>query len=1175
VRLTQIKLAGFKSFVEATSFAVPSQLVGVVGPNGCGKSNIIDAVRWVLGESKASELRGESMQDVIFNGSTTRKPASRASVELVFDNAQARAGGHWNQFSEIAVKRVLTRDGTSTYYINQQVVRRRDVQDIFLGTGLGPRAYAIIGQGMIARLIEARPEELRVFLEEAAGVSKYKERRRETANRLQDTRDNLTRVEDIVRELNNNIETLQQQAEIARQYRDYDETRQLKQLFLWLIRWQNALLEQQRHQMEALRLQTELESLNAQSVRAQTEAVLLRERHHAAQQTVDAAQQLHQVKSNEVSRIESDIRVFNESRQRLNQRIAELAAQRQDWQRRVDDARRTLEALHDEKQTVEETIEEARYRHEEADLQLEPAQAVWEQSRQRAEDARRRHGDSQQTVARLGLQRDAVRRALEQLETKAARLQAERSLLQPVHPEVAAALQTSRQQLERQLAVVEDACLAADVALAELKPALQTAQQAARQDQQRLTTVEARFEALRQIQNKLAANDRLRPWLEKHGLAERPRLLARLRVEPGWEKAVEAVLGDQLAAREVDSLDGLRHAVADLPGGAVAFLDSKATLPSVATVSRPDALTGLVRSDDPTLQRLLNHWLSGFFVCDSLGQALDRRSDLAAGDCLVTPQGHRVRREALLIYADRDESAGMLARQRELDDLERESRALALLASESGQAVTSLQTRLLQAEQAQQTSRQQRDVLRGQVHDLQIRLLKADEQRERFQQSIDRLALDLSLLEDERAEQLAALETIDAEQDHAETERQAAAVTAESSQANAQQAERALRDREALVREAERQLREAEFEARALATRQEGAERDLAMADAQTAQLDAAQIAATTELAVCDSTDLQDMLQQGLAARLLAEERLSDARRQADELAEALRLADEAERHAERASLPVRDALQNATLHEQAARLTVEQFDEHLSNSLVDRQVLAAQLEALPVRPNPAALQTEVTQLTNKINALGAVNLAALQALEAAGERKTFLDHQMADLQEAMSTLEDAIQRIDKETRSLLQGTFDTVNGHFGRLFPLLFGGGEARLVMSGEQVLDAGVQVFAQPPGKKNGTIHLLSGGEKALTATALVFAIFELNPAPFCLLDEVDAPLDDANTERFCSLVRKMSQQTQFLFISHNKIAMEMAEQLIGVTMQEKGVSRIVAVDLDTAEKMALETV
>ncbi|MFN7836039.1 MAG: chromosome segregation protein SMC [Burkholderiaceae bacterium] len=1175
MRLTQIKLAGFKSFVEATSFAVPSQLVGVVGPNGCGKSNIIDAVRWVLGESKASELRGESMQDVIFNGSTTRKPASRASVELVFDNAQARAGGHWNQFSEIAVKRVLTRDGTSTYYINQQVVRRRDVQDIFLGTGLGPRAYAIIGQGMIARLIEARPEELRVFLEEAAGVSKYKERRRETANRLQDTRDNLTRVEDIVRELNNNIETLQQQAEIARQYRDYDETRQLKQLFLWLIRWQNALLEQQRHQMEALRLQTELESLNAQSVRAQTEAVLLRERHHAAQQTVDAAQQLHQVKSNEVSRIESDIRVFNESRQRLNQRIAELAAQRQDWQRRVDDARRTLEALHDEKQTVEETIEEARYRHEEADLQLEPAQAVWEQSRQRAEDARRRHGDSQQTVARLGLQRDAVRRALEQLETKAARLQAERSLLQPVHPEVAAALQTSRQQLERQLAVVEDACLAADVALAELKPALQTAQQAARQDQQRLTTVEARFEALRQIQNKLAANDRLRPWLEKHGLAERPRLLARLRVEPGWEKAVEAVLGDQLAAREVDSLDGLRHAVADLPGGAVAFLDSKATLPSVATVSRPDALTGLVRSDDPTLQRLLNHWLSGFFVCDSLGQALDRRSDLAAGDCLVTPQGHRVRREALLIYADRDESAGMLARQRELDDLERESRALALLASESGQAVTSLQTRLLQAEQAQQTSRQQRDVLRGQVHDLQIRLLKADEQRERFQQSIDRLALDLSLLEDERAEQLAALETIDAEQDHAETERQAAAVTAESSQANAQQAERALRDREALVREAERQLREAEFEARALATRQEGAERDLAMADAQTAQLDAAQIAATTELAVCESTDLQDMLQQGLAARLLAEERLSDARRQADELAEALRLADEAERHAERTSLPVRDALQNATLQEQAARLTVEQFDEHLSNSLVDRQVLAAQLEALPVRPNPAALQTEVTQLTNKINALGAVNLAALQALEAAGERKTFLDHQIADLQEAMSTLEDAIQRIDKETRSLLQGTFDTVNGHFGRLFPLLFGGGEARLVMSGEQVLDAGVQVFAQPPGKKNGTIHLLSGGEKALTATALVFAIFELNPAPFCLLDEVDAPLDDANTERFCSLVRKMSQQTQFLFISHNKIAMEMAEQLIGVTMQEKGVSRIVAVDLDTAEKMALETV
>src|SRR3954469_6955910 len=339
MRLNSIKLSGFKSFAEPTHFQLPGQLVGVVGPNGCGKSNIIDAVRWVLGESKASELRGESMQDVIFNGTNLRKPAGRASVELVFDNAEARAGGPWNRFAEIAVKRVLTRDGTSSYHINGQPVRRRDIQDVFLGTGLGPRAYALIGQGTIARIIESKPEELRLFLEEAAGVSKYKERRRETETRLKDTRENLTRVEDILRELNANLDKLESQAEVAGQYRALQQQAELKLNQLRFLKHRDAAREEERAKAAVVEAVNRLESRVAELRAVEAELEALRQSHYAAGDDLHVAQGALAEAALEVSRLEERIRYVAEGRQRVLQRLAELTAQTAQWAERQVQAR--------------------------------------------------------------------------------------------------------------------------------------------------------------------------------------------------------------------------------------------------------------------------------------------------------------------------------------------------------------------------------------------------------------------------------------------------------------------------------------------------------------------------------------------------------------------------------------------------------------------------------------------------------------------------------------------------------------------------------------------------------------------------------------------------------------------------------------------------------------------
>ncbi|CAM2159488.1 Chromosome partition protein Smc [Paraburkholderia tropica] len=1172
VRLTSIKLAGFKSFVDPTHFQVPGQLVGVVGPNGCGKSNIIDAVRWVLGESRASELRGESMQDVIFNGSTARKPGSRASVELVFDNADGRAAGQWGQYAEIAVKRVLTRDGTSSYYINNLPARRRDIQDIFLGTGLGPRAYAIIGQGMIARIIEAKPEELRVFLEEAAGVSKYKERRRETENRLHDTRENLTRVEDIVRELSTNLEKLEGQAVVATKYRELQADGEEKQRMLWLLRKNEAAGEQQRQQRAIEQAQIDLERHTAQLREVEAQLETLRVAHYSASDAMQGAQGSLYEANAEVSRLEAEIKFIVESRNRVQAQIAALTAQREQWQVQAQKAQDDIE---DAEEQLAMGEEKAAIAEEEAAAKQEALPALenrWRDAQSQLNDERAGIARTEQALKLEAAHQRNADQMLQQLQQRHERLKSEEGGLDAPDEVQLEELRVQLAEQEEILRDAQDRLSDAQETVPRLDAERRAAHDRVQAENAQIHQFEARLAALKQLQDNVQTEGKIQPWLERHELGALPRLWKKLHVEAGWETALEAVLRERLAALEVSNLDWVKAFATDAPPAKLAFY-----APPLAgqTASVPAGLTpllSLVRIDDAGLRAVLNEWLGTTFVADDLAQALAQRTQLPEGGAFVVKAGHSVSRVGVQLYAADSEQAGMLARQQEIENLARQVRAQALLADEARSAVVRAEAAHTQAAQVLGEARQQADRATQRVHALQMDVLKLTQAHERYTARSTQIREELDEIRAQIEEQRALRAESEANFERHDGELAELQARFEDNQLAFEALDEELGAARNAARDLERAAGDARFAARNLAARIEELRRNIQISHDQSERVAGSLEDARAELETINEQTAHTGLQDALEIRAEKEELLRNARAELDDLSAKLRAADETRLAAERALQPLRDRITELQLKEQAARLNGEQFVEQLQAAGVDE---AALQEKLTPDLKPSYLQGEVTRINNAITALGPVNMAALDELAAAKERKTFLDAQSADLTSAIETLEDAIRKIDQETRTLLQGTFDEVNKHFGDLFPRLFGGGQAKLIMTGDEILDAGVQVMAQPPGKKNSTIHLLSGGEKALTATALVFAMFQLNPAPFCLLDEVDAPLDDANTERFANLVRAMSNKTQFLFISHNKIAMEMAQQLIGVTMQEQGVSRIVAVDMETAAGFAQNTI
>ncbi|QPN31712.1 chromosome segregation protein SMC [Diaphorobacter sp. JS3051] len=1172
MRLNSIKLAGFKSFAEPTNFMLPGQLVGVVGPNGCGKSNIMDAVRWVLGESKASELRGESMQDVIFNGTTSRKPASRSSVELTFDNSDHRAGGQWNQFTEIAVKRVLTRDGTSSYFINNQPVRRRDVQDVFLGTGLGPRAYAIIGQGTISRIIESRPEELRLFLEEAAGVSKYKERRRETENRLSDTRENLTRVEDILRELNANLDKLEKQAEVAARYNALQQDVTLKQHQLWFLKRAEAESEQARVRTEGLAAVNDLESRMADLRHVEADLETIRQAHYEAGDKVNQAQGRLYEATAEVGKLEAEIRYVVEGRQRVEQRLVQLAEQIAQWSARKEEAEAEVEGIEGAGMNAEEQAEVLAAQVEEQATRLPELEDALRQSQQRSDEQRAAVAQVQQQIQVLAAEQRSLDEQSRQLEARLERLRTDRNAL-------AAPDEARLANLRQQLQQAEEGAEMAEARLAELQDSVpqldedrRARQQVVNQETARQADLSARLEALKALQEKVKVSAKLQPWLAKHGLEGLQGLWSRIHIEPGWENALEAALRERLAALPVGRLDMVRGFLGaggqDAPPARLAFY-SAPSAPAPETPAGSSRLSDLLRVHDAGLHAVLVDWLQGCYTAQTLDDALNRRAQLQPGEAIYVAAGHAVCAHSVSFYAQDSEQSGLLARAQEIEHLEKELRAQALIAEEARAALVRAESLYADAAQRLVAARREASEAQGRAHELQVETLRLSQLAEQTRARSEQIGADLSEVE----AQLGDLQErrVTAEARFEELDMQ----LADSQERHAQlgdrviEAERRLAECREQQRALERQAQEAQFAQRSLQARRAELARTIDTAATQARALHDERQRAQDELSRLSDAAAQGGLQQALDLKIEREKDLAAQRSQYDDLTARLRASDELRMQNERTLEPLRARITEFQLKEQAARLGLEQYSTLLADAQADLAAVERSIQDGGVRM--AGLQGEIDRLHREITALGAVNLAALEELQLARERKGFLDAQTEDLTLAMTTLEDAIRKIDGETRTLLSGTFETVNGHFGRMFPELFGGGQAKLIMTGDEILDSGVQVMAQPPGKKNQTIHLLSGGEKALTAIALVFAIFQLNPAPFCLLDEVDAPLDDANTERYAKLVSSMSKGTQFLFISHNKIAMEMAEQLIGVTMQEQGVSRIVAVDMESALSMA----
>ena len=1172
MRLNSIKLSGFKSFAEPTNFVLPGQMVGVVGPNGCGKSNIMDAVRWVLGESKASELRGESMQDVIFSGTTTRKQASRASVELTFDNSDHRAGGQWGQFGEIAVKRVLTRDGNSSYYINNQPVRRRDVQDVFLGTGLGPRAYAIIGQGTISRIIESRPEELRLFLEEAAGVSKYKERRRETENRLSATTENLTRVEDILRELNANLEKLEKQAEVAAQYNALQTKVTLKQQQLWFLKRAEAEAEQDSVRVEGLKSVNELEERMADIRNNESGLETLRQAHYEASDHVNQAQAKLYEATAEVGRLEAEIRYVVEGRQRVTQRLQQLSEQILLWNSRSEEAQGEIENIEGAGMNAEEQAEMLAAQVEEQTMRLPDLEDALRAAQKADADQRSLVVQVQQQIQVLAAEQRSLDEQRRQLETRFERLRTDRNALET--PDEARLL-----SMQNQLAEAQELAEVAQAVFEELQESVpqldedrRTRQQTVNQENGRHADLSARLEALKALQEKVKTDGKLQPWLAKHGLDGMQGLWTRIAIESGWENALEAALRERLGALEVGRLDMVRGFLGsggqDAPPARLAFFSPPQAGLSAAA-GKFTRLSDLLKINDAGLRAVLSNWLTGCYTAPTLDEALAKRSELQPGDTIYVASGHAVTAHSVTFYAQDSEQSGLLARAQEIEHLEKEVRAQSLMAEEARSALVRAESTYADASQRLVSARRESSEAQTQTHALQVETLRlsqlADQARARNAQissDLSEVEAQLSDIEERKVTAEARFEELDMQ-------------LADSQERHAQlgdkvlESERRLNESREQLRSLERQAQEATFSHRSLHARRAELSRTIETASQQTRALTEEQQRAEDELKRLTDAAAQGGLQDALDLKMQREQAVGMRRSEYDDLTNKLRASDERRQSLEKALDPLRQRITEFQLKEQAARLGLEQYSNLLTEAEADLAAIAQSIAEGNVRVH--GLQGEIDRLHREIQALGAVNLAALDELTLARERKTFLDAQMDDLTKAMNTLEEAIRKIDAETRELLSGTFDKVNQHFGRMFPELFGGGQAKLVITGDEILDSGVQVVAQPPGKKNQTIHLLSGGEKALTAIALVFAIFQLNPAPFCLLDEVDAPLDDANTERYAKLVYSMSKSTQFLFISHNKIAMEMAGQLIGVTMQEQGVSRIVAVDMESALSMA----
>ena len=1166
MRLEKIKLAGFKSFVDPTAITLPGRLIGVVGPNGCGKSNIIDAVRWVMGESSAKHLRGSAMSDVIFNGSSSRKPVGLATIELIFDNSEGKLGGEYARFTQISIKRQVSRDGQSQYFLNGSRCRRRDIMDVFFGTGLGPRSYAIIEQGTVSRFIEAKPEELRLFVEEAAGLSKYKERRRETELKLQHTRTNLERVEDIRGELQNQVSRLARQARKAQKYRELEQAIAQCSKELTAIQWQDASAHFQLHQKHLTRLEQRLEESGKALQQAETARGEAEKTCHELERRLGQAQaRLYELNA-EISRCDQNLR-------HARQTQAERERTLQSWRSELETAHATrrqdreqITLLADQAGKLESELKQSREELEAASVRQRERDAAWQQKRQEYGRCRDRGRSLQEKINLLEVEIRHLKRQREEyqqrlLELESRKAQTERSLNEQHQVEL----------LQDQLEEIAGLRLEQQAQIEDLRNTIERIRSQERENQHALRHLESeynrlggRISALETLQAHALGKDResVQKWLRHHGWQQAPRLAEILEVEQEWESAVEAALGNWLEALYLanPAARPRPETVAALGEENVAFLESGASVPPPAG-SLAEKIKGPWNA---------NTLLGRHRCAASLDEAYDNRKALSDHECWVTPEGDRIGPDWLQFNRQKDSTRGILEREQALRRLRGERERLARqrqnhlkrqqdFLSQQEQAEKRLEQ--LRAQEREAGARQAR--LEAECQGARQRLETARQNLERLaneyealEQRIQRMERDRSAHENQLAghrkeleDQLQTLQRLQTELDQSKIANEQATEKVRRLRENKARLESALEHTDRSLKILQKQLERTEERCQDL-------EKRLARAEAEQAQ------------GKLPLSEIEKQLASLREKRPTLEKELADLR-------ESLQQAENIHRdrrglHARRESEreQVRSELESARLQAEAARVRLQTAQEQVeAEQIVPGRILSG----LEGEIDAAEWQRRLERLQRDQARLGDVNLAAIEEHRLHSERLRFLDKQYDDLTASLAMLEKAIRTIDRETRSRFRETFEIVDGHFRRRFPALFGGGEARLEMTCDDPLEAGIRIMARPPGKRNSSIHLLSGGEKALTAVALVFSFFELNPAPFCMLDEVDAPLDEANVGRFCALLQSMSERVQFIFVTHNKTTMEIADQLIGVTMREPGVSRIVSVDLERAAEMA----
>jgi chromosome segregation protein len=1165
MRLRQIKLAGFKSFVDPTTINLPSELIGIVGPNGCGKSNVIDAVRWVMGESSAKHLRGDSMADVIFNGSSARKPVSLASIELVFDNSDGKAGGQYANFAEISVKRQVSRDGTSQYFLNGTRCRRKDIQDIFLGTGLGPRSYAIIEQGMISRLIEAKPEELRVFLEEAAGISKYKERRRETENRIKHTRENIDRLDDLRGELDKQLAHLQRQARTAERYKELKAVERRQRAELLALKWQALNTDVEAKDREIGERQNLLEAAVADQRSVELDIEKTRDQHTEANDAFNEVQGRFYSVGADIARIEQSIQHGKELKQRQERDLAQTEHSWQEVSGHIERDREQLEDVARALAEMEPGLERLRKAETESTEKLQHAEEMMQQWQTAWDVFNKDSSQASQSATVERTQIESLERQVQQINNRVTRLDEEAKTLNPAALEeeldtLRAAEQAAAEEREKLQQQLDDLLQEISGLREQDKELSQTLHQK-RSEQE---TGKGRLSSLEALQQSALgkSRDAVNDWLAAHSLESLPRLAETLDVDAGWERAAETVLGHHLEAVCVEEIADVEDALRELKDGSVTLLDSGS---SGAASTPGNALADKVRG-----QSALTSLLAGVGTAANLDEALRARRQLSAGQSLITPDGIWVGPNWLRVNREQDEHAGVLAREQEIKDLRQDLAALDNAVTELTARQEALRERLKDGELRREEL--QSDVNRAhRSHaDAKAKLNSRIEQQDRLRKRGEEVNAELAELnteleqhdQDIRAARSRLNETMSSlqgfEADHEKLLAQRDELRNQLDQARQQaKADREATHDLALKVESRRSMRES-------------TQRNLERMEQQLQQLGQRreELQQALEAGHSPAEGQEEELNELLDKRSKVEQELGEARRLLEDLDVKLRNLEQERVAKEKRVASLREELNQLKLNSQEMRVRRQTFQEQIDEMEFAIETL---FEELDDDASVESWQQKVDDVTRKIERLGPINLAAIEEFQEQSERKEYLDAQHEDLIEALTTLENAIRKIDRETRTRFKETFEKVNIGLQKNFPKLFGGGHAYLELTGEELLDAGVTVMARPPGKRNSTIHLLSGGEKALTAVALVFSIFELNPAPFCMLDEVDAPLDDANVGRFCEMVKEMSERVQFVFITHNKTTMELSKQLMGVTMHEPGVSRLVAVDVDEAVQMA----